>query len=182
MNKFRENKDTTKPVLVVVMGVSGCGKSTIAQHLSQRNAFEFLEADYFHSANAIDKMSCGIPLNDTDREPWIESMCVRLTEKYHRNIDCCLAYSGLISLHRKRFTQLGFETIFVHLTSSRDIIAKQLEKRSGHFLDDKLLDSQFASLEAADAGEPIYEIKIQGSIEETVKSAQQLVSKKLFED
>ena len=96
-----EIKDKKLPILVVVMGVSGCGKSTLAQEIANHYKINFLDADDFHSEDAIKQMSDGIPLNDKQRAPWIERICRQLNHLALKNISCVLAYSGLKKQHRK---------------------------------------------------------------------------------
>lgn len=174
------HSDQDIPILIIIMGVSGCGKSTVAQQLSKLNVYEFMEADEFHSASAISKMSNGIPLDNDDRIPWIESMCLHLRKRASNRINCCLAYSGLKRAHRERFTQLGFKTIFMQLCASKEVILKQLENRNEHFMGSELLDSQFKDLETEADGEIIFKVEIQSSIEATVMSAQQLLLNQVF--
>lgn len=171
-----------QPCLIIVMGVSGCGKTTVAQKLAELNVLEFMEADDFHSTSAVEKMSNGMALNDEDREPWIDSMCRYLSTRAKNNISCCLAYSGLRRAHRKRFLEIGFEVFFIHLTANKEIILNHLEKRSEHFMGSALLESQYNDLQPAAFEEPIYDVQIQESIESTVMSAQKILLKNIFND
>ena len=96
-----EIKDKELPILVVVMGVSGCGKSTLAQEIANHYKINFLDADAFHSKDAMKQMSDGIPLTDEQRAPWIERICRQLNYFELKNISCVLAYTGLKKQHRK---------------------------------------------------------------------------------
>ena len=107
-----------KPRLIIVMGVSGCGKSTIAKTIAKEKKMIFLEADGFHSVAAKELMANGNPLNDLMREPWIAAICDELKKIQPKNRNCVLAYSGLRTKHRQQFRQLGFETLFLFLSAS----------------------------------------------------------------
>lgn len=139
----------SQPVLIICMGVSGCGKTTLARNLAWDFGFEFLEADDFHSAENKSHMASGKPLTDAMREPWITAMCDALRQHQAGGKSCVLAYSGLRRAHRARFRQLGYPTLFLHLAGIQDIIRQRLEIRSDHFMPTGLLDSQYAALEAA---------------------------------
>jgi len=140
-----------QPVLVICMGVSGSGKSTVAAGLAQRFDLEFVEADDYHSDENRARMKAGIPLTDEQREPWIDSLCRLLKDRRQKGIHCVLAYSGLRRAHRQRFRELGFQTLFLHLAGDRNLIAKRMAHRRGHYMPPSLLDSQFAAMEAADS-------------------------------
>lgn len=137
-----------RPVLILVIGVSGCGKTTLARYLANHFGFVFLEGDDFHSAENLAHMASGRPLTDAMREPWIASICDHLREQRSRGERCILAYSGLRRAQRQRFRELGFPTLFLHLNGSREIIRQRLESRTSHFMPPGLLDSQYEALEA----------------------------------
>ena len=140
------------PLLVVVMGVSGCGKSTLAQEIANYLAIAFLDADSFHSKEAIKKMSQGIPLTDEQRAPWIARICKKLRDLEVQNKCCVMAYSGLKQQHRRLIFGSYRRTVGVFLDTDPVLIAQRLGKRGGHFMSPQLLSSQLASLEAINEG------------------------------
>lgn len=142
-------------LLVIVMGVSGCGKTTVAKTLAKQKNWQFIEADDFHSAAARAKMAAGIGLNDDDREPWIQSLCDYIEAQ---NEALILAYSGLRYQHRQRFIALGYQVCFIHLTADYHIIEARLQSRRGHFATASLLQSQYQALQPMQAGERCIEL------------------------
>ena len=98
-----------QPKLVIVMGVSGCGKSTVGKQLALDLGYTFIEADDFHSVAAKQQMANGIPLTDVMREPWLKRLCQHLDQEVL--VDSVLAYSGLRRRHRQLFRELGFYAI-----------------------------------------------------------------------
>ncbi len=141
-------------MLVVLMGVTGSGKTTIGQLLAVRMHAVFADADNYHSAANKAKMASGQPLNDQDREPWLERLNLLLGEWLHQGQSGVLACSALKESYRKtlvRYLPPG-SVLFVWLDGSKDLIAGRLAERKNHYMNPGLLDSQFATLEApADA-------------------------------
>jgi gluconokinase len=143
---------TARPALLVCMGVSGCGKSTVARAIADATGVEFLEGDDFHSAEARARMAAGLPLDDAMRAPWIERICAALDAERARGRDAVLACSALRRRHRQRLREAGFRTRFLFLDGPRERIAGWLRERPDHFMPPGLLDSQFEALESP-AGE-----------------------------
>ena len=134
--------------LIVVMGVAGSGKSTVGTALAERLGKPFLDADDFHPASNVAKMSQGIPLTDEDRWPWLDSLAKALHDEAGRAGMAIGGCSALRRAYRQRLIDTACEPItFVFLKGSRDIIAERMAARSGHFMPTALLDSQFATLE-----------------------------------
>lgn len=130
---------------IVVMGVSGSGKSTVGAALAQRLGVPFGDADDFHPPANIAKMSAGIALDDTDRQPWLEAIGEWLAERdSHGGVISC---SALKVAYRDQLRAHAPRTTFVHLHGSRDVIARRQASRPGHFMPTSLLDSQFDTLE-----------------------------------
>lgn len=134
-------------MVLIIMGVSGSGKTLIGEHLSERLQLPFYDADAFHPQANIEKMADGIPLNDDDRRPWLESIAGNM-EEWDSEEGAVLACSALKQAYRdllKKRSGVNFRLIY--LKGSRSLIARRLSHRSGHFFDPSLLDSQFQALE-----------------------------------
>ncbi|HEY1134806.1 MAG TPA: gluconokinase [Nocardioides sp.] len=135
-----------QPPLVVVMGVSGSGKSTVGAALAQRLRVPFGDADDFHPQANIDKMASGRPLDDEDRAPWLAAIGSWLADRAGTTggvVTC----SALKRSYRDRIREAAPDTVLVHLAGSREVIARRQASRPGHFMPASLLDSQFATLE-----------------------------------
>ena len=158
----------TQPYLIISMGVSGSGKSTVAEMLAQKFDLPFLEADDFHSAENKAHMAAGKALTDEMREPWIASLCEKIKND---GKSCVLAYSGLRRAHRQRFRELGFSTLFLYLNGSKELIAQRMSERAGHFMPTSLLDSQFASMDAPLEEPDMVTVSIDATVPEIVASA-----------
>ena len=139
-------------MVVIIFGVAGAGKTTIGELLAQELGWKFYDADDFHSAANIDKMQRGIPLADEDRQPWLETLRKVIEQSLAENDNAVLACSALKQKYRDRL-RVSEQVKFVFLRGSRDRIAEQLKRRRGHFVDPKLLDSQFADLEEPKSSE-----------------------------
>ena len=137
--------------LVVVMGVSGSGKSTVGAALADALGVPFTDSDGLHPAANVAKMTQGIPLTDADREPWLDAVGARLAE--HTGTGLVVACSALRRAYRDRLRSHAPDVVFVHLHGEREVIARRQATRPGHFMPASLLDSQFATLEPP-AGEP----------------------------
>ncbi|WP_236986548.1 gluconokinase [Marinagarivorans cellulosilyticus] len=163
----------TQPYLIISMGVSGSGKSTVAQMLSDKFKLPFLEADDFHSAENKAHMAEGKALTDEMREPWIASICEKIKSD---GKSCVLAYSGLRRSHRQKFRELGFRTLFLYLNGSKELIAQRMSERAGHFMPVSLLDSQFASMDAPQDEPDMVLVSIDATVPEIVDSATKITS------
>ncbi|GMS77882.1 hypothetical protein PENTCL1PPCAC_57, partial [Pristionchus entomophagus] len=127
---------------VVVMGVAGCGKSTVAEELSKRLRWTMIEGDRLHPTHNIEKMKKGIPLDDSDRFPWLRA----IREEIGRNSTVIVSCSALKKSYREILCE-GRRCLFVLLDVSRDDLLSRLQARSAHFFPPSLLDSQLATLE-----------------------------------
>jgi len=137
----------SQPKLFVVMGVSGCGKTTLGQHVAKTLSYEFVEADDFHSAQAKERMANNLPLDDEMRAPWITAIINRLNVLHAENKSVVLAYSGLKLKHRNRFRTLNFNSHFIYLTTDESTIVSRVKQRESHFFSAELVTSQFTALE-----------------------------------
>jgi gluconokinase len=136
-------------VIVVVMGVTGAGKTTIGRLLAQQLGWEFTDADSFHSPANVERIRQGIPLDDADRAPWLKSLRQAMEQWVAEGRNVVLACSALKKSYRHEL-YLGSEVKFVYLKGSYDLIYQRLRARHGHFASEKILASQFAALEEPD--------------------------------
>ncbi len=133
---------------IVVMGVSGCGKSTIAESLSNNLKLPYLEGDEFHSKANVEKMSNGIALNDDDRWPWLESLGKTMQAKAEFAGGVVTSCSALKRSYRTHLSNIiATPLLFVYIDVSRDTLLQRLQGRDGHYMPTSLLDSQLATLE-----------------------------------
>jgi gluconokinase len=130
----------------IIMGVSGCGKSTVGELLANRLNIPFYDADDFHPEVNINKMSAGIPLNDDDRLPWLETLAASIKE-WADNKGAVLACSALKASYRTILRSQYTDVIFVYLNASEEVIRNRFAQRSDHFMPDSLILSQFDALE-----------------------------------
>ena len=134
-------------MIILVMGVSGSGKSTIGQMLAESLNWDFSDADTFHPPANIEKMSLGIPLDDTDRMPWLEQLQQAIDQWLLEEKNTVLACSALKAAYRQILLRDKEHTRLVYLKTSFEQIEKRLLKRHNHFMNKDLLQSQFDILE-----------------------------------
>lgn len=133
-------------MVVIIMGVVGSGKTTVGGLLAQQMGWHFADADDFHPTSNVEKIRAGIPLTDSDREPWLEELQQAITGWIAQGRNMVLACSALKRTYRAKL-QAGSEVRFVHLKGTATLIAERLRARHGHFADEKILQSQLADLE-----------------------------------
>ena len=139
---------------LVVMGVSGSGKSTVAAAVAARVGGVFLDADDFHPESNRAKMAAGTPLTDADRSPWLAILGVELAGRTARGEVVVLACSALKRAYRDQLRARGGDLFFAQLTGARELLAARMGARTDHFMPSSLLDSQLATLEPLQADEP----------------------------
>jgi carbohydrate kinase (thermoresistant glucokinase family) len=132
---------------IVVMGVSGAGKSTVGAALAARLGWEYVDGDEAHPAANLDKMRRGIPLEDADRWPWLRSLHRTLTERLARGARVVVACSALTSAYRAALVGDEVGVVFVYLRGQPDLLAARLATRPSHFMAPSLLQSQLDLLE-----------------------------------
>jgi gluconokinase len=132
---------------VVVMGVSGSGKTTIAEEIARREGWELLEGDDFHPPANIAKMKSGVPLTDDDRWPWLRAIAAAIDERRKRGESVVVACSALKRAYRDILANGHADVVVVYLQGSSALIADRIAARKHHFMPAKLLESQFADLE-----------------------------------
>lgn len=135
------------PRHLVVMGVSGSGKSTVAEALRDRTGWVFAEADDFHPAANIEKMENGTPLTDEDRGPWLEALTEWIQARERAGMSSVVTCSALKRSYRDQLRKGGRDVVFVHLHGEHSTLEQRLGGRSGHFMPASLLDSQLDTLE-----------------------------------
>jgi gluconokinase len=133
-------------MIIVVMGVSGCGKSTIGQQLADRLGWPFFDGDAFHPPANIAKMSRGIPLDDEDRSGWLAAIADRLRELIAADRSGVLACSALKEKYRRQL-RVSDQVHFVYLRGDYDLIWSRMQQRANHYMKPEMLASQFAALE-----------------------------------
>ena len=132
---------------IVIMGVSGCGKSSVGAGLSARLGWPFYDGDDFHPQANVDKMASGRPLNDDDRAPWLAALHDLIAEHLERGDSMLLACSALKQTYREQLRQGNPGTTFVHLKGDFDLIFGRMQQRPGHYMKAEMLRSQFETLE-----------------------------------
>lgn len=153
---------------IVVMGVSGAGKSTIAQLLSERMDRPLIEGDSLHPQSNVAKMASGTPLTDDDRLPWLKAIAARIDEARRARKPVIVTCSALKRTYRDILTGGHDDVGFVYLQGTKDLIAGRLKARTNHFMPPGLLDSQFATLQEPGADEPTLAIAIDATPGEIV--------------
>lgn len=138
---------------VVVMGVSGSGKTTVAHGIAAATGLLFAEADDFHSRSNVDKMSAGIPLDDDDRWPWLHDLAAWMADRAAEGRSTVIACSALKRAYRDVLADGPPTLDFVHLDGSAEVIRERMTARSGHYMPSSLLDSQIATLEPLQSDE-----------------------------
>lgn len=135
-------------MVIVLMGVTGAGKTTVGNVLADRLGWTFYDADDFHPEENVSKMRAGIPLDDDDREPWLEQLRTLVESSLTESKNIVLACSALKQRYRENLVR-GFEgkVRFVFLRGEQDLIRERLEARKGHYMNPTLLPTQFAALE-----------------------------------
>jgi carbohydrate kinase (thermoresistant glucokinase family) len=141
----------TSPLRLIVMGVSGCGKSTMAAALSERLGLDMVDGDDLHLPESVAKMRSGIALQDADRWPWLDriGLCLAQALEPGRVVAC----SALKRVYRERIRAQAGDVCFVFLDGDYDLIAQRMRQRVGHYMQPGLLDSQFRTLEKPQADE-----------------------------
>lgn len=132
---------------IVVMGVSGSGKTTVARGISRLTGLTFAEADAFHPARNVARMRSGRPLDDADRWPWLRELASWMAARSADGVSTVLACSALKRSYRDVLRQGPPSLTFVHLDGPAEMIRERISRREGHFMPASLLESQFAALE-----------------------------------
>lgn len=138
---------------VVVMGVSGSGKTTIARGIARATGFEFTEADEFHLPQNIAKMERGVPLTDEDRWPWLGALAEWMGARSDAGVSTIITCSALKRAYRDVLREGPPSVTFIHLDGPAHVIRERMSRREGHFMPTSLLQSQVDTLEPLDPDE-----------------------------
>ena len=166
----QQPSDQAVPLGIVIMGVSGCGKTTIARSLARNLRVRFLDADKFHPASNIEKMSSGTPLTDADREPWLDDVGARLAKAAGEKDVAVLACSALRRTYRERLKRAaGLDLLFILLDGSKEVLQRRVGRRTSHFMPATLLDSQLATLERPEPDERAFAVNISQPVKKMIE-------------
>lgn len=170
------------PRAIVVMGVAGSGKTTVAALLAGRLGASFAEGDDFHSPANVAKMAAGHPLDDDDRWPWLQGIRDWLAKELAEGRSAVVPCSALRRSYRDLLGTAGADTAgynagavrFVHLTGSYDLLRERIQGRAGHFMKPEMLDSQLAALEPLQDDEPGFVVDITPRADQIVEEVLRL--------
>ena len=153
---------------MIVMGVSGCGKSTVGKMLAEALGSTFTDGDDLHPASNKEKMAAGHPLEDADRQPWLETIGHALSRSTESGTPAIIACSALKRSYRDLLRAHEPATLFIHLHGAADLIQNRLDERSHAYMPSTLLSSQLNTLEAIEADETAIEVDVSQSPEDIV--------------
>ncbi len=161
-----------EPQAIIVMGVSGCGKSSVGARLAGRLGLPFIEGDVLHPAANVEKMARGIPLTDDDRWPWLDLIGAEIAASLARAEGIVVSCSALKRVYRQRLrAEAGGRLAFVYLEGTPELLETRMGARTGHFMPPALLTSQLATLEDP-TGEPgVVTVSIDQPVEAIVEEA-----------
>ena len=158
-----------RPFAIVVMGVSGSGKSTVAARLAARLDWQFAEGDTFHPAANVAKMRDGIALSDEDRWPWLDAIAAWIDAQRAKGRHCVVACSALKRAYRERLLDGHHDVRFVYLKADYALVARRMAARQGHYMPVTLLQSQFDALEEPGSAENPLTVSIEHAPDEIVE-------------
>jgi len=164
-----------EPMILVVMGVSGCGKTTVGQALAHHLGCEFAEGDQFHSPQNVAKMAAGTPLTDDDRWGWLQTLSARMAQARAKGQSLVLSCSALRKPYRDILREGAPKAWFVHLHGNIDLLQQRMASRPGHYMPPSLLQSQLDTLEMPEADERVVSLDIATPLSEMVSSVMSAV-------
>jgi carbohydrate kinase (thermoresistant glucokinase family) len=157
-----------RPAAIIVMGVSGSGKSTIGALLAEALGWPFADADGFHPPENVAKMAAGQPLTDEDRWPWLDAIAAHIGASRRARQPVVVACSALRRAYRERLRAGHGDLIFLHLAGAPEVIATRQAARQGHFMPPSLMASQYATLEDPAEEADAVTVSVQASPHEVV--------------
>jgi gluconokinase len=161
---------TPLPTSIVVMGVSGSGKTTVATRLAERLGWEFGEGDDHHPPANVEKMRSGVPLDDDDRTPWLLDLAAWIHEREAAGRGCVLTCSALKRSYRDLLRTGNDDVWFAHVDVPEEVLAERLGSRQGHYMPASLLRSQLDTLQPLQPDEPGLTVPGTGDADEVVAS------------
>src|SRR5258707_583529 len=165
---FVDDENGEPPCALIVMGVSGSGKSTIADRLAERLNWTYEDGDRFHPASNVAKMSAGQPLTDEDRRPWLQAIADEIDRVCEAGERAVIACSALKRAYRDILVHGRDDVRIIYLKGTQQLIASRLSLRKGHFMPPGLLASQFKTLEPPDSSENPLTVSIDASVDAIV--------------
>jgi gluconokinase len=159
---------STSPCALIVMGVSGSGKTTIGERLAARISWRYEDADTFHPASNVAKMSAGQPLTDEDRWPWLKAIAAEIDRVCTAGERVVIGCSALRRVYRDVLVHGRTDIRIIYLKGTQALVADRLGQRKGHFMPSVLLTSQFNTLEPPTDDEHALTVSIDGSVEAIV--------------
>jgi gluconokinase len=148
------------PQAIILMGVSGCGKTTFGKLLKRELGFEFTDGDDLHSPANVAKMASGHPLNDDDRGPWLESICQHINDHLDNKQSVAVACSALKKSYRDQLRKISVPPTFIHLVADFYPIARRQADRKGHYMPRELMHSQYETLEPTTGEADVIEVSV----------------------
>ena len=148
------------PQAIILMGVSGSGKTTFGRLLKRELGFEFTDGDDLHPPANVAKMASGEPLNDDDRGPWLESICQHINEHLDKKQSVAVACSALKKSYRDQLRKLLVPPTFIHLVADINPIARRQADRKNHYMPPELMQSQYETLEPTTGESDVIEVSV----------------------
>lgn len=159
------------PLRIVVMGVSGCGKSTVGRLLAGHLGLDYIEGDDLHPAENVARMAAGVALTDADRQGWLQALAGRLADANAQGRGLVLSCSALKRSYRDVLRTGAPDVRFVHLHGARELLTARMHDRPGHYMPPSLLDSQLATLESPGADEQVLSFDIAQTPQDIARAA-----------
>ncbi|MCL4168772.1 UNVERIFIED_CONTAM: hypothetical protein GTU68_002554 [Idotea baltica] len=163
-------------MIVIVMGVSGCGKSSVGRALAERAGWHFVEGDDLHPEANRKKMATGTPLNDADRWPWLDAIATKAKAMEAAGQSVIVACSALKLAYRKRLASAGPHVSFIYLTGTPSTIMERMQARTDHFMPPGLLQSQLETLEPPGSDEQALHFDIEQPVSDIAARAHDAIT------